>query len=325
MYKDKSFSQSKDSSQPSAQPHGQSDDSLPISRDTAFAADLRQPVSRAQDTITSTPSPAHPTRAPQSDLSLAARALRFATTIVSSNNFYTSVGNVIITANLWTGVLLQPACALLAIANEAREKRRERGEYKNVPPRYEGIAQRAIDLWHSPGVYRVALSVTYFINSLESLAGRDLLFTAIYLCASLGNIGASRTLNRDYFRNLNKERGIEHAPDESRALSLVTSPGINWSITDILIGVMTLPKIGALGMAAAGVPTAFAVAALLTPLVIGTRAASSPFALICNCMSNLGFAAVHATWGNPAIAVACLGWGIASLIIARKQQEHLKS
>jgi hypothetical protein len=263
--------------------------------------------------------------AAQRELPLRQRVLRLATTIISSNNLYTSVGNIIITANLWTGVLFQPACALLAIANEARERRREDGEYTPPPARYSGIRQRAVDLWNSPGIYRNALSIAYAVNALESLARADLFFTGIYLCASLGNVGAARTLNIDYFRALYTTRGKELPPSPSHVTALVTSPGINWSLTDILIGLMTAPKLTTLGVAVACVPTTCALTALFTPFILGSRIASSPIPLIFNGMSNLGFSVVHAFWGSPAISVACFGRGLASLLIARKQALHRKA
>jgi hypothetical protein len=240
--------------------------------------------------------------------------------LLSSNNFYTSFGNVIITSNLWSGALLHPVCALLAIVNESHELRREKGEYHNPPARHSGVTQQIVDLWRSPGVYRVALSGAFLVNAIESLSRGDLLFTAIYMCASLGNVGAARTLNREYFQNLRKERGTPEPPPESRAFGLVTSPGLNWSVTDLLIGIMTLPKTaGTLGMGAASGAAAFAVAALASPLILGARVTASPLPLVLNGCSNLGFSAVHAMWGTLTISLACLGWGIASLIIAAKQ------
>lgn len=124
MYSDKSRPFPKDASQFSTQHHVQHADTLPASRDTSFAAELQQPLSAELATPAAPLAPTPNTHEVRPAPSPASRVLRFATTLVSSNNFYTSVGNVIITSNLWTGVLLQPACALLAIANEAREKGR---------------------------------------------------------------------------------------------------------------------------------------------------------------------------------------------------------
>ncbi len=291
-------------------------------RDTSFASDLApacQSTAIGLETARTHRSREEGSGEAPPNPTFGQRALRAIIGILSSNNFYTSVGNIVLTSSLYSGALLHPACAVLAFTNEARERQRELGHYRHPPPRFSGIAQHAIDLWRSPGVYRVALSAAFMVNAAESFASMDLLFTAIYLCASLGNIGAARTLNRDYYANLNAQRGDLLPRRESTVFNLLTSPGINWSITDLLIGVMTLPKLSAVGVAAASGASVFAGAALATPIVLGARVATSPIPLACNALANFGFAAVHCVWGSPAIAVACVGWGIASFIIARKQ------
>lgn len=299
-------------------------DPAPLFNQTAFAAELTHPnrlhcepqvvVSAAPNADTT-----HTTKAATNWLH---KTLGFATSLATSNNFYTSVGNIIITSNLYSGALLHPACAILAITNEAREGRRERGEYSHPAPKFTGITQKAIDLWRSPGIYRVALSGAFFLNTLESAAKGNALFAAIFLCASLGNIGAAQTLNRDYFRSLYAERGLERPPKELTALSLVTNPGINWSITDVLVGMMTLPSLGTLGTTMAYSAAACACAAVVAPLMLGRRAASSPILLALNAACNFGFSAVHAVWGTTTIALSCCGWGIASALIALKQHKQ---
>jgi hypothetical protein len=293
---------------------------------TDFSADLTPPTT--QRTATQ-PAPSrdtprtHNTPTSNEGSSWLRNTLRFTRSLVTSNNFYTSIGNILITSNLYSGALLHPVCALLAISNESRERCREEGEYQNPPPSFTGIAQKALDLWRSPGIYRVALSGAFFLNTIESAVAGNTLFSVIYLCASLGNIGAARTLNRDYFQSLYKERGVEYKPRESAAVNLLTSPGINWSVTDLLIGMMTLPSLGNLGSTLAYSAAACACAAVVAPLVLGNRATSSPLLLACNALANLGFSAVHALWGSTLIAISCCGWGIASALIARKQ--HLQN
>lgn len=292
---------------------------------TDFSAALTPPT--AQSTATQ---PASSRDIPGADtahsategFSWLAGTLGFAKSLITSNNFYTSIGNILITSNLYSGALLHPVCAILAIANEAREGRRERGEYTHPPPSFTGIAQKALDLWRSPGIYRVALSGAFLLNTIESAVTGNGLFSMIYLCASLGNIGAARTLNRDYFQSLYKERGVEYRPRESTAVNLITSPGINWSVTDVLVGMMTLPSLGILGTTMAYSAAACACAAVAAPLVLGRKAASSPLMLALNTGCNFGFSAVHALWGTTTIAIACCGWGIASAIIALKQHKQ---
>lgn len=305
-------------------------DPAPQFNQTDFASQLSAPNTQQLKLDTST----HPHSATNLDIdstvsqsrspaaSWSRAALSFITSLPTSNNLYTSISNVVITANLYSGALLHPACALLAITNEAREKRRVQGEYNHPSPQYTGLTQRALDLWRSPGVYRAALSGVFIINAIESLAGANLLFSAIYTFACLGNIGAARTLNRDYFQGLYKARGQDYAPRDSTTLQLVTSPGINWSITDVLIGMMTLPTLGTIGTGVAFGATALACSTVAAPLLLGRRAVRSPLLLVCNGLSNFGFSAVHALWGTTSISIACCGWGIASCIIAAKQREH---
>lgn len=95
-----------------------------------------------------------------------------------------------------------------------------------------------------------------------------------------------------------------------------------------LLGYLLRPKLFAIELLASlrclTPQLTFAVSALAIPFIIGARAANPPLPLICNGFSNLGFSAVRAMWGNPAIATACVGWGIASLLIAQKQTKQLK-
>jgi hypothetical protein len=274
----------------------------------------------------------HPTErvAAATPPSLGQRIYNSVSAVLSSNNFYTSVSNIIVTSNLYSGLLLHPICSILAFVNEARERRRQSGEYHHPEAKYSGAMQGAVDLGRSPGIYRVALGLAFLVNSVESFAqffiansngafsSLSLIFGVAYLCGSLGNIGAARILNREYFKSLNAARGKSTENRESPAFNLVTSPGINWSITDLSFGLMTLPSLDAAGTIAATCAGVIAGVSIFAPVLFGSRIATPSFILKGNTITNWGFALVQAGWGSYEMAMVCFGWGMASLIIAQK-------
>jgi hypothetical protein len=260
------------------------------------------------------------------------RAMEFSRDTIKSNNFYTSIGNTVLTSNFYSGLALHPLCAALAIFNERRERSHES---QVVTKSVDWLSQDVIDTLRSPGIYRLVLGGAFLVNMIEAHSVGNHLFAMIYGFASLGNLGAGRILNQDYWNKIADTREIEPNPKPTSAnvswANMLTNPGINWCASDLLVGAMTLHAVTTASQIAVGLSTGLAALGLGVGIYLGKRADKSPIPLLLNGCCNLGFALTHVIWGSetdvlcgiPKIAIATGAWAIASFIIAAKQ--HIKS
>jgi hypothetical protein len=256
-------------------------------------------------------------------------AIEFVRDTVRSNNFYTSIGNTILTSSFYSGLALHPLCAALAIFNERRERRREHSvNTKEV----EWFSQSVNDTLRSPGIYRLVLGAAFLVNMVEAHAAGNYLFGMIYGFASLGNLGAGRILNQEYYERIRELR----EPDQNRELrrsdtswaNALTNPGVNWCASDILVGAMTLHAVSTAAQISIGISTGLAALGLAAGIYLGKRADSSSLPLLLNGFCNVGFSVTHLFWGSttdvlcgiPKIAIATGAWAVASFIIAAKQR-----
>lgn len=242
--------------------------------------------------------------------------------VFTSNNFYASVGNCLLTSSLWTG-LIHPLCATLAIINEMAESRRKNRASTPESNYTPGLLQDSLDLYRSPGFYRFVLGIAFIFNLMESVPLGQVIYSVALGLAALANLGASSILNSEYFEALDSSRGVTRQRDERPSIQLITSPGIIWSACDVLFGFSNLPQISLLSCAgiSAYVAGGAATAAFLSPLWLGDRAAKSHIPLLLNAATNLGFGLAQISSGSPTLGMAFFAWAIASSIMALAQRE----
>lgn len=251
------------------------------------------------------------------------RMTEVAKAVIQSNNSYASIGNCLLTSSLWTGLLFHPLCSILAVRNEMAEDRRKSG-LASVKGEYSpGIRQEVLDLCRSPGVYRFSLGTVFILNLVESVARGQVLYSLAFGTAALANLGASSMLNNDYYKALDSSRGVVRRREERPSIQLLTSPGINWSVCDVLFGFFTLPSVPVLSSAgiSASVAGGAAAAALLSPVWLGARVAKSSIPLFLNVVTNFGFGAAQVASGSLTLGIVCFSWGISSGIMAMRQSK----
>ncbi len=257
--------------------------------------------------------------------------IEFVRDTVRSNNFYTSIGNTILTSSFYSGLALHPLCAALAIFNERRELRHE--DQVNTRE-VTGFSQEVSDTLRSPGIYRLVLGAAFLVNMIEAHAAGNYLFGMIYGFASLGNLGAGRILNQEYYKKITElrepDRDEESRPHNTSWSNRLTNPGINWCASDVLVGAMTLDAVSTAAQISVGLSTGLAALGLGAGIYLGKRADNSSLPLLLNGCCNLGFAVTHLFWGSttdvlcgiPKIAIATGAWAVASFIIAAKQRSR---
>lgn len=256
------------------------------------------------------------------------RALR---STAGSTEVLSSIGNSLISSELWSGIVLHSLAGMYAAWNQFRTDylpaRKKENSASNTR---SGLLSELGDIAKSPGVYRWALSVAFVVNAVEAaVKGSYLLAVPLGLCA-IANSALARILNEDYWRARAHEREsslLRKIVDRvwgvvpPRLQTILANPVPFWCAADMLFGVMNLTW-SQMSSPLAAVPMGIAMlscaATLMPALTSGkfVKPGATGFALSGVTNLSLGFA--NFVFGNSSFGAALTLWAVTSFIFAAR-------
>lgn len=238
-------------------------------------------------------------------------------------------GNLVLVSHLSVGLVLQLACAGLAICNERRSAAIRTDSQE--PSVEKSLLSRGMvgPIIRSPGIFRYAMSVCFMAHAVEQLASEGLSHTSAstalaFALLGIGSFFVGREINKP-----TPQRGANPCTFADKAKTCLSTGALYWGVADVLIGLQ-----GALQKAPTElllsplfvVAISCAAASISSVLMLGTRAQVFPVPMLLNALTNLSFAAanfVHLGAQEAKVSIAIGMWGIGSLCLAADRRNAL--